>query len=61
MEKIRRVITQKERESFKLKRVGFSSEGTLTLICENNIESEVLFNFRGEELIKLREFLIRIE
>lgn len=61
MEKINRRIIETERKSFKLKRTGFNSEGTLTLICTDECDDEILFNFRGEELKKLKEFLGRIE
>ena len=67
MEKISRKIMQKGREVFNLKRIGFSSEGTLTLICVDDTldyadePTEVLFNFNKEELKKLKEFLWRIE
>jgi CRISPR/Cas system CMR-associated protein Cmr3 (group 5 of RAMP superfamily) len=56
MEKIKREITAKEKESYVIDYYAFNSKGTLTLLCKDG----TLFNIHGLELEKLREFVSKL-
>jgi len=72
MEKIqRKVIELAQTEKFKLKRIGWNSSGTLSLICEdpdsclevNELEAksrEIVLNINKDELEMLIKFIDKI-
>lgn len=63
MQKIKREVNTEDSKIYTIKTIGFNNNGVLSIVCshQSSPNKEVIFNFNGQELIKLLDLTRKID